>query len=59
VSDFPYHESYGLTDEVRLTVIETAKAVGCAHAARIHNVGVSTVYQWMRDLRKAKQGEKQ
>jgi transposase len=45
---FPYHRDYGLTDEVRLAAIETARVTSPRVAADHHNVGLSTIYKWMR-----------
>lgn len=59
MSCFPYHRDYGLPDSVRLKAIETAKTLGCARAARIHNLATSTVYRWMRDLRETHNGDTQ
>lgn len=45
----PYHQDYGLTDELRLRVIDDAQAMGAKRAAIKNNVHVASVYNWMRD----------
>jgi hypothetical protein len=45
----PYHRDYGLTDELRIRVIEDAVAMGVKRAAIKNNVHVASVYNWLRD----------
>ena len=45
----PYHPDYGLTDELRLRVINDAQAMGAKRAAIKNNVHVASVYNWLRD----------
>ena len=40
------HPAYGLTDEVRLTILRAAELHGVALAAELHNVSVSSIYNW-------------
>lgn len=44
------HPDYGLTDDVRLTIIKDAAAVGVKRAAQAHNVSQSVIYSWRKRL---------
>lgn len=50
----PYHPAYGLDDNTRVEVLRLVVdwKVKPAEAARIHNLGVSTVYRWLADAKK-------
>jgi transposase-like protein len=45
----PYHPAYGLDDKTRVEVLRLVVdwQVKPAEAARIHNLGQSTVYKWL------------
>jgi len=46
-----YHPNYGLPDELREKVIERAKVAGAITASAEYQVGLSTVYKWLKDQR--------
>ena len=45
----PYHPAYGLDDDTRVEVLRLVVdwEVKPVDAARIYNLGVSTVYKWL------------
>lgn len=42
------HPAYGLTDEFRLQVLDTARKVGVRAAAGIHAVSTASIYNWRK-----------
>ena len=42
------HTVYGLTEEFRRTVLETAGIVGVRSAAVMHCVSTTSIYNWRR-----------
>lgn len=45
---FDFHPDYGLTDEVRLTILKDAEALGVKRAARAHGVSIQSIYNWRK-----------
>lgn len=52
-----YHPNYGLTDELREKVIGRAKQAGAVIASAEYQVGLSTVYKWLKDQREHGAGD--
>jgi hypothetical protein len=54
----PYHPEYGLDDSTRVEVLRLVvdwKATP-VEAARVHKIGVSTVYKWLAAARRSASG---
>lgn len=51
----PYHPKYGLPDAFRFKVLADAANTSIREAARVHNVGESTIYKWKKHLRVAQE----
>lgn len=49
--DDPFHPAYGLTDELRERILDSADEMGVAEAARSHNVSPSAIYSWRLRMR--------
>lgn len=47
----PFAEGYGLCEEKRLAVVESAKHMTQRQAAMLHNVSQSSVSKWVRAYR--------
>lgn len=47
----PYHEDYGLPEELRSKAIEDSKHLGTKKAAQVHRVSLSAIYKWKRDYK--------
>lgn len=45
----PYHPDYGLPQNKRDAVIADARRLGPIAAAAVHNVGLTSVYRWLKD----------
>ena len=46
-----YHPDYGFPNVYRVRVIESALLLGVAAAALSYNVGQSTIYKWLADIK--------
>lgn len=44
------HPDYGLPDEVRLTILKDAEAIGVRRAAQAHRVSETVIYNWRKRL---------
>lgn len=44
------HPDYGLPDEVRLTILKDAEAIGVRRAAQTHRVSETVIYNWRKRL---------
>lgn len=44
------HPDYGLTDDVRLTILKDAEALGVKRAAQAHRVSETVIYNWRKRL---------
>lgn len=49
----PFHPDYGLPQQHRITILRTAEQTSPAQAAKVYNVGVSTIYKWRAIMRSA------
>lgn len=47
----PYHESYGLPDDLRKRAVLRAREVGPVLASAEFNIGLSTLYRWIKDAK--------
>lgn len=45
-----FHPDYGLPNEVRLTILKDAEALGVKRAARAHGVSEQVIYNWRKKL---------
>ena len=45
------HPDYGLPDEVRLTILRDAEALGVKRAALLHRVSSTIIYRWRKRLK--------
>lgn len=48
---FDCHPDYGLPDEVRLTILRDAEALGVKRAALLHKVSDTIIYRWRKLLK--------
>ena len=44
------HPKYGLADDTRLKILKDAELYGVLEAARLNNIGKSSIYRWRQRL---------
>lgn len=44
------HPDYGLTDDVRLTILKDAEVIGVKRAALAHRVSDTVIYNWRKRM---------
>ena len=50
VKQSPYHPDYGLPHEVRVSVLVDIGTRPVRQVALDHNIGVSTIYRWRKEM---------